>query len=140
MRDNIPTEKETTAMNDFKAEIAAAMQCLDNFIATMNAGDAEGHDDCFNFPSVRLASNNLVVFERGRDKAWVKKTGSFSDWARSDWDKREILHAGADKVHINTRFVRYRHDGSVLGAFDSIYVVTKQDGHWGIKIRSSFAP
>lgn len=128
------------ALAEFKAEIDAAMQCLDKFIASMNAGDSDAHDDCFNFPSVRLASNTLVTFERGRDKAWATKTGSFKEWARSAWDKREIIHASADKVHINTRFVRYRADGSVLGAFDSIYIVTKQDGHWGIKIRSSFAP
>ena len=127
-------------MTDHKTEIAAAMKCLDDFLVAMNAGDTEGFDDCFNFPSVRLASNTLVTFERGRDKAWAKKTGMFADWARSAWDTREILHVGPDKVHINTRFVRYRHDGSVLGAFDSIYIVTRQDGHWGIKIRSSFAP
>jgi len=35
---------------------------------------------------------------------------------------------------------RYRADGSELGAFDSIYVVTREDGHWGVKARSSFAP
>ena len=51
-----------------------------------------------------------------------------------------MIHAGADKVHIDTRFVRYRADGSELGAFDSIYVVTREDGHWGVKARSSFAP
>jgi len=127
-------------MTEFKAEIDAAMKCLDDFLVAMNALDTEGFDDCFNFPSVRLASNTLVMFERGRDKAWAKKTGLFAEWDRSTWAKREILHASADKVHINTRFVRHRADGSVLGAFDSIYIVTKQDGHWGIKIRSSFAP
>jgi hypothetical protein len=127
-------------MSEYKAEIDAAMQCLDNFLIAMNAGDTDAFDDCFNFPSVRLASNTLVTFERGRDKAWAKKTGLFAEWVRSAWEKRDILHAGPDKVHINTRFVRYRGDGSVLGAFDSIYIVTKQDGHWGIKIRSSFAP
>jgi hypothetical protein len=137
------TSQETRGenpMTEFKAEIDAAMRCLDNFLAAMNAGDTEGFDDCFNFPSVRLASNTLLVFERGRDKAWAKKIGSFTDWVRSGWEKRDIIHASADKVHINTRFVRYRADDSVLGAFDSIYIVTLQDGHWGIKIRSSFAP
>lgn len=43
-------------------------------------------------------------------------------------------------MHIDTRFTRYRKDGSVIGGFDSMYVVTKEDGHWGVKIRSSFAP
>jgi hypothetical protein len=43
-------------------------------------------------------------------------------------------------VHIDTRFNRYRKDGSVLGGFDSIYIVTRVDGRWGIQGRSSFAP
>ena len=127
-------------LTPFKAEIDTAMQVLEAFIAAMNAGDTDAFDDCFNFPSVRLASNTLVVFERGRDKAWATKSGAFEEWARSGWVKRDVLHASADKVHFNTRFARYRADGSEIAAFDSIYVVTLQDGHWGIKIRSSFAP
>ena len=62
------------------------------------------------------------------------------DWDHSAWERREVIHAGADKVHIDTRFTRYRKDGSVIGGFDSMYVVTNQDGHWGVKIRSSYAP
>ena len=31
-------------------------------------------------------------------------------------------------------------DGSVIGGFDSIYVITCENGHWGVKARSSFAP
>ena len=31
-------------------------------------------------------------------------------------------------------------DGTVIGGFDSVYVVTLENGHWGVKIRSSFAP
>ena len=30
--------------------------------------------------------------------------------------------------------------GSVIGGFDSIYVITRENGHWGVKARSSFAP
>ena len=127
-------------MTEFAAEIDAAMQCLDRFLVSMNALDLEGYQDCFNFPSVRLASNKLVVFERGRYTPQMFKTGHFSEWKHSEWDKREIVHASKDKVHINTRFVRYRADESVIGAFDSIYIVTNDNGHWGIKIRSSFAP
>jgi hypothetical protein len=33
----------------------------------------------------------------------------------------------------DTRFTRYRADGSVIGGFNSIYVVTREDGHWGVK-------
>jgi hypothetical protein len=66
--------------------------------------------------------------------------GALKDWHHSAWERRALIHAGADKVHIDTRFTRYRADGSVIGAFDSIYVVTCENGHWGVKARSSFAP
>jgi hypothetical protein len=51
-----------------------------------------------------------------------------------------VIHAGPDKVHFDTCFARYRADGSTIGHFDSIYVVTLENGHWGVKARSSFAP
>ena len=31
-------------------------------------------------------------------------------------------------------------DGSVIATFDSLYVMTRQNGRWGIRGRSSFAP
>ena len=61
-------------------------------------------------------------------------------WHHCAWERRNIIHSGEDKVHIDTRFTRYREDGSVIGEYDSIYIVSKQDGHWGVQGRSSFAP
>ena len=52
----------------------------------------------------------------------------------------EVIHAGTDKVHIDTNFARYRKNGSLLAAFDSLYVINNEAGHWGVKIRSSYAP
>ena len=62
------------------------------------------------------------------------------DWHRSVWIRREIVQRGPDKLHVATRFARQREDGSEITAFDSLYVVAFQDGRWGIKGRSSFAP
>jgi hypothetical protein len=66
--------------------------------------------------------------------------GALAEWDHSAWARREVVHSGPDKVHIDTRFVRYRKDGSEIGGFDSLYVVTCENGHWGVKARSSFAP
>ena len=60
--------------------------------------------------------------------------------ARHTFRASGLLLSDRPSVHIDTRFTRYRKDGSVIGGFDSIYIVTLQDGHWGVKIRSSFAP
>jgi hypothetical protein len=127
-------------MSDQAREIAAAMKVLDAFMAAFNARDVEAFEATFNFPSVRLASNTLRVISRGDHRPEMFATGALTNWDHSAWERREVIHAGPDKVHLDTRFTRYRADGEVIGGFDSIYVVTLQDGHWGVKIRSSFAP
>ncbi|HEY2178164.1 MAG TPA: hypothetical protein VGH15_06230 [Caulobacteraceae bacterium] len=127
-------------MSEPTAEIAAAMACLDEFMAAFNSRDLAAFEATFNFPSVRLASNSLAIIEAGYHRPEMFQRGALSDWDRSAWERREVIHAGPDKVHFDTRFTRYRADGSVIGGFDSIYVVTRENGHWGVKARSSFAP
>jgi len=119
---------------------AAAMACLDAFMTAFNGRDMEAFEKTFNFPSIRLASNTMRIINKGDQTQATFDHASLKDWDHSAWEKREIIHSGPDKVHINTRFTRYRKDGSVIGGFDSIYVVTCEEGHWGIKARSSFAP
>lgn len=120
--------------------VAGAMACLDAFMAAFNARDVKAFEATFNFPSVRLASGTLAIIEPGYHQPGMFDQGALKDWDHSAWERREIIHAGEDKVHIDTRFTRYRGDGSVIGGFDSIYVVTRENGHWGVKARSSFAP
>ncbi|MDP1641036.1 MAG: hypothetical protein Q8L59_02510 [Phenylobacterium sp.] len=119
---------------------AAAMACLDAFMTAFNSRDITAFEQTFNFPSIRLASNTMRIINKGDQTPATFDHASLKEWDRSAWEKREIIHSGDDKVHIDTRFTRYRKDGSVIGGFDSIYVVTCEDGHWGIKARSSFAP
>jgi hypothetical protein len=89
---------------------------------------------------VRLASGTLVILQAGDHKPGMFDKGALAEWDHSAWERRGVIHAGADKVHVDTRFTRYRKDGSVIGGFDSIYVITREDGHWGVKARSSYAP
>lgn len=127
-------------MTEHADSVAAAMRCLDAFMTAFNGRDLAAWETTFNFPSVRLASNTLTVIEPGHHKPDMFQRGALADWDHSAWERREVIHAGADKVHIDTRFTRHRADGSVIGGFDSIYVVTCENGHWGVKCRSSFAP
>ncbi len=119
----------------------AAMHLLDDFMSAFNAGDVAALRTTFNYPSVRIASGKVLIIEgpqslpRDRFEPLVAQ-----GWHHSGWDRRNVIHSGADKVHFDTRFTRYREDGSVIGSYDSIYIVSKQDGHWGIQGRSSFAP
>jgi hypothetical protein len=128
-------------MSDHADSVRAAMGCLDDFMAAFNARDLVAWEKTFNFPSVRLASNQLVIIDKpGWHPPDTFTRGALKEWHHSAWERREVVHAGPDKVHFDTRFTRYRADDSIIGHFDSIYIVTCENGHWGVKARSSFAP
>jgi hypothetical protein len=124
----------------FAGEIAAAQERLDAFMKAFNARDIPAYEATFNFPHVRFASSTVTVINPGYHKPEMFTRGALADWDHSAWQRRDVIHAGADKVHIDTRFTRFRKDGSVIGGFDSIYIVTRVDGRWGIQGRSSYAP
>jgi hypothetical protein len=62
------------------------------------------------------------------------------DWKWSVWNERKIVQRSDTKVHMALTYTRYRSDGSILGVYESLYVLTLKEGGWGIQSRSSFGP
>ena len=119
-------------MEDAERSVAAAMACLDAFMAAFNARDIAAWEQtrstsrACGWPPTPSQSSRAAI------TSWrCSSQGAFSDWDHSAWERRAVIHAGEDKVHVDTRFTRYRADGSVIGGFDSIYVVTCEDGTLG---------
>jgi len=117
-----------------------ALAVLDAFMAALNLGDEAAVNASFHFPHVRLASGKVTVWQSPGDyklEGFYARAGE--GWARSQWERRTPIHVGADKVHLAVEFSRWRSDGTELGRHQSIYVVTRLEGRWGIQARSSFA-
>lgn len=123
------------------AEIAQVNQVLDAYLSTFNAKDLKGWEETYHFPHYRLASGKMSVLEKAglRDSANVFGPLIKAGWDYSKWDRRNIVQASDNKVHVDTKFTRYRKDGSVVASYESLYVLTKEDGRWAVKLRSSFA-
>jgi hypothetical protein len=118
----------------------AIMKTLDEYMSAWNSKDLAAWERTFHFPHYRLASGKMSVLERAglqdAAKVWAR---AGSDWHHSKWDRRRIIHASSEKVHVDTQFTRYREDGSKIGTYESLYIITKEEGRWGVKMRSSFA-
>jgi hypothetical protein len=122
---------------------ASAVRAVDAFIERFNARDLEGWRRTLNYPHVRLASGEVAVSSEPAEYApgldferFARATG----WHHSVLDSAEVIQSFTDKVHVAVRFTRYRADGSEIATYHALYVVTNQDGHWGIQCRSSSAP
>ncbi len=116
----------------------SVLAVLDEFMRTFNSRDRQAHYATYHFPHYRLASGKMTVLEEpvASSTSYLAIQG---DWHHSKWDRRNIVHASPEKVHVDTRFTRYREDGSVIKSYESLYILTFENGRWGIKMRSSFA-
>lgn len=121
---------------------AEIIEVLDTWMAAFNRLDIVAWEETFHFPHYRLASGNMrILNEPGeQDVERIRKNLTARGWHHSGWDRRNVVHISASKVHVDTQFTRYRADGTVIAAYESLYVLTYESGRWGIKLRSSFAP
>ncbi len=116
-----------------------ALAAVDRYVAGLNARDTNAIRDAFNFPHLRIgAKGNLLRYEKSEDYDFGHffRAVTIDGWHHTRWDKTEVVFATESKVHVAVDFTRYREDGSVIGHYFSLYVVTCQDGHWGIQVGS----
>ena len=132
-----------TAMAQDDAE-KMAMRAMDEFMSGFNAKDPKAWAASLNYPHVRFASGSVTVWESAEDFAKTA-VNSFTrlqegGWGHSVWDSRDAVQVTEDKVHIVVQFSRFTEEDKRFATFQSLYIVTKKDGHWGTQARSSFAP
>lgn len=122
--------------------VAKAMQTLDAFMLAFNNRDMAAWAKTLNYPHVRFASGGVTVWDDGSTFserapfAALAKTG----WDHSHWMQRNVVLASPRKVHLATVFQRFNANNEVIGTYESLYIVTKVKGRWGIQARSSLAP
>ncbi|HEX7037668.1 MAG TPA: hypothetical protein VF210_18000 [Pseudomonadales bacterium] len=121
----------------------AARQVMTDFLAAFNARDEAAWADTLLFPHVRLASGTVRVYpDRQAFLAEMDLTrfAEQTGWDHSTWDDMRVIQASPDKVHIAVTFSRFDAEGSRIGSYDSLYVIERAGGRWGVRARSSFAP
>ena len=127
---------------EIEAAIDGAMQALDEFMLTFNSRDPEAWAATLNYPHVRFASGSVTVWNSAEEFA---QGGTFerlprTGWDHSHWLSRDVALVSPGKVHVNTVFQRFNSDNEPIGTYQSLYIVTLVDGHWGTQARSSLAP
>jgi len=112
--------------------------------AAFNEKDISKCDELVNFPHVRLGigNNEVKIIEKPPHipPGFFRRFVEEAEWNHSCWDYRKIIQGNPIKVHLAIQFSRYRKDGTKIGTYPSLWIITYQHGNWGIKIRSSFAP
>ena len=128
--------------DDLSHSSKEALIVMDQFLEAFNERDIEAWSKTLNYPHVRFASGQVKVWENRQ--AFVSETNLQplikSGWNHSRWLRREVALSSPLKLHNSTSFERYDKDNQAISAYESLYIITKQDNQWGIQARSSLAP
>lgn len=126
-------------MSSFLEVETEALAVVERYLDAINARDTDAIRDACNFPHLRIGPDaTLTRYEQPSDysfDSFFSRTGP-DGWDYTKWDESRAVFASEKKAHVAVEFTRYRADGSVIGRYFSLYVVTLQDGHWGIQFGS----
>lgn len=117
------------------------VEFIKSFEQDFNTGNIEPWNKSSHFPGYRLKHGEMQTLSESslednrKILSYLRSTG----WHRTDYDDFRFIHTSEDKVHLDVAFARYRKDGSQIGRWRSLYILTKENQRWGIKFRSSWA-
>lgn len=121
---------------------ATAIDTIRRWLEGFNARDAEVQVETFNFPHVRFANGAFWTIEDGDALRRQNEPGTArlqaEGWGHTTLESIAPVQSGPGKVHVAVHYARRREDGTVYNDFDSLWIVTEQDGHWGVQFRSSY--
>ncbi len=119
-----------------------ARAALDAFLDALNSRSVPDWTRTLHFPHLRVHDGAVTVWDTPEiyvesatpEVAQLVATG----WDHSRWEKVELIQTSADQVHAQVRFGRYDAEDRPLGSFESVYVLTRQEGRWGVLARIGF--
>lgn len=122
---------------------AAAVAQVEAYMEAFNARDPEAWAATLHYPHLRIASGEVQVWESAEELAAGMDFDAFAErfgWHHSAWDQVDPVQVAEGAANVALTFSRYNDRDEVLATFHTLYLVTRENGRWGIRARSSFAP
>ncbi len=117
-----------------------ARKPIDNFFAALNARDIEASKRTLHYPHIQIAGNELSIVNDPESFQIDFQSLSSEGWTYSTLDSCTMRQSCDEKVHFEVQFSMHTIDGSRYSTCQALWIVTKQDGAWGIQCRSIFPP
>ena len=127
------------AQPDAETEARAA---LDAYFEAWNAADNDAVAATSNFPRISIGGNGQVVVREDADAIAMDfdLLRRAEGWDHTTLDLVDTLQVSDDKVHFKVIASRRRADGVAYRTMPALYILTKQDGHWGLQLQSILPP
>lgn len=116
----------------------AAHTVIDKFFTAWNGADNEAMHNVINFPHAFIVRDGRAAIA-DTPQSMVMNFQAMREregWHKSEYHGLEFIHASADKVIAQLTFTRHHEDGSIYRTVPVLWIITKQDAHWGIQLRA----
>ena len=123
-----------TALAQDSAELA--QQELEAFIEDWNREDNEALLDHLSFPHVTHRAGTLIIVDTPEEFVQDFELLRSQGWRRSTFDHFEAQQVSETKVNLLVDFRRYDENDEVYADMQVFYVMTLQDGRWGMQYRT----
>lgn len=119
-------------------DLTDARAALDEYFRAFNAEDNDALVAISNFPRISIGRNGQVVV---REEPAAIETDflllrQVEGWDHSTLDLVEAVQVSPDAVHFKVVFSRRKVDGAAYRTVPGLFVMTKQDGEWGLTLQS----
>lgn len=117
---------------------AAARAALDEYIRAFNEADNDAIAAATNFPRVSVGPNGQIVVRDNPEETVIDfdLLRAAERWDHTTLDLVDAAQVSEDKVHFRVVTSRRRADGSPYRTIPALYIITNQDGDWGLQVQS----
>lgn len=117
----------------------AAREVIETYFPLFSRRDATGLLAVVNFPHIRITGSGTLIIPSAKE--WTgDPTPLEPRYHHTKLDCLTFVQSDAAKVHALVVFSRYDVDGTQYVSYPTMWIITKVDEHWGIQVRSTFAP
>ncbi len=118
-----------------------AREAIEGYIEAFNARDVDAMRDRLNFPFSWIINNTVRPVQKASDfvpptEALIEREG----WHHTELDLVEPVQVWEGKAHFKVVYSRFKADGEKYLTHEALWIVTTDDGHWGVQCMSMFFP
>ncbi len=117
---------------------AEARKPIDDFFAALNARSLERGRKTLNYPHIQIAGSDVSILETPDAFQIDFQSLAEEGWIYSTLDSCTMRHFCDEKVHFELQLSMHKANDSRYATYQALWIITKQDGVWGIQCRSIF--
>jgi hypothetical protein len=115
-----------------------ARKPIDDFFSALNARDLESGRKTLNYPHIQIAGSDLSILNDPEEFQIDFQALANEGWTYSTLDSCTMRQFCDEKVHFELQLSMHRANDARYATYQALWIVSKQDGIWGIQCRSIF--